>query len=164
MKLPLRLAIDFDGETIETTGAIENEIGTVIWCLKWNQGCFDTAFLQDSTLVTLQFTVSEDHSFKPNYIRRLRDALLDKNVVIGKFVHVGVADAEGFKFDVDMAGTVRPKDANNPEFTINAYHSPPLEKQAAGQNVEFETKLSPVLTTVEMWKLAAGNKRASCKK
>ena len=154
-----RAAIDFDGKSIETIGAVRND-GTVIWCLKWNQACFDTAFYQNSTLVTLQFTVSEEHTFKPKYIRWLRNALLDNGVVVDKFIHVAVADVNYFQFDVDTAGTGRSGGGNEPEFSISAYHSRPLVKQPAGQNVTFQASLSPALMTVDMWPLAATKKRA----
>lgn len=152
-------AIDFDGKTIKTIGTAGND-GTVIWCLKWNQGCFDTAFFQNSTLVTLQFTVSKEHTFKPKYIRWLRDAMSKNGVVVDKFLHVGVADVNDFQFDVDTAGIGRPDNTNEPEFTIKAYHSRPLVKQAAGPNFTFQANLSPALTTVDMWPLAATKKRA----
>lgn len=90
----------FDGKTAKTTGTVGND-GTFIWCQKWNQGCFDTAFFQNSTLVTLQFRVSKEHTFKPKCIRWLRDALLDNGLVVDKFTHVGVADVNDFQFDVE---------------------------------------------------------------
>lgn len=63
---------------------------SVIWCLKWNRGCFDVAFYIDTTLVTVQFTLQEEHSLKPNYIRGLRKALMDKSMAVDKSVHIGV--------------------------------------------------------------------------
>jgi len=156
-------AIDFDGETIRKIKTAENEkYCTIIWCLKWNQGCFDTAFLQNSTLVTLQFTVSEKHSFKPKYIRRLRDALQEKGVVVDNCVHVGVAEVNNFQFDLDTAGVGRRDNINKPEFTIDLYHSQPLVKKAVRQNFAFQANFpcTSKLTTVEMFPLAATKKRA----
>jgi hypothetical protein len=44
-------------ETDLTSGVVQD--GTIIiWCQKWNQGCFDVAFYVNDTLITVQF---EDH-------------------------------------------------------------------------------------------------------
>jgi hypothetical protein len=43
--------IEFDEENLTTIGDVQD--GTIIWCLKWNQGCFDVAFYKEKTLFTL---------------------------------------------------------------------------------------------------------------
>lgn len=48
----------------------------VIWCLKWNQGCFDIALFLNGQLVTLQFTTAASHSLKLEHVSQLRSALL----------------------------------------------------------------------------------------
>jgi hypothetical protein len=151
-------AIDFDEKKLLSNGDVKAD-GTIIWCQKWNQGCFDVAFYKETTLYTLQFTVSKEHSLKPKYIRMLRDALLKKGAVVEAAVHVGVGKAEGFQFKVETSGTGRQGNAKEPpEFTINAYHSPPLEK-ANAPTVVFQAELSHVLEKVDMWELSTTKKR-----
>mmetsp|Transcript_24577 Transcript_24577/g.68053 ORF Transcript_24577/g.68053 Transcript_24577/m.68053 type:complete len:588 (-) Transcript_24577:140-1903(-) len=150
--------IDFDENTLGDDGTIQED-GTIIWCQKWNQGCFDVAFYQGSTLVTLQFTVAEEHSLKPKFIRRLRDALLSSGITVDTFVHVGVGEADGFRFELSSSGTGRQGNALQPQFTISAYHSPPLEKRSARSPVGFQANLSPMLEKVDMWELSNSKRR-----
>lgn len=64
----------YDGETLRMP---TNPTGlVVIWCFKWNQGCFDLALFCNGQLVTLQFTTSATHSLKLQYVSQLRSALL----------------------------------------------------------------------------------------
>ena len=60
----------------------------VIWCLKWNQGCFDMALFFNGQLVTLQFTTAANHSLKLEYVSQLRSALLQHGLdPAGKVLH-----------------------------------------------------------------------------
>ena len=153
--------IDFDSKIIAAESATIPTEGTVIWCLKWNQRCFDAAYYQDTTLITLQFTVSEEHTLKPAYIRKLRDAMVEKGANIDNFVHVSVSKANGFQFEVDTAGTGRQGTTDqHPDFTINACHSVPLSRQVSiGQDLTFQAKFPSVLEKVPMWPLATTKKR-----
>lgn len=153
--------IDFGSRILTTEFDTIPTEGTVIWCLKWNQGFFDAAYYQDTTLITLQFTVSEEHTLKPAYIRKLRDALVEKGATIDNVVHVGVSTADSFQFEVDTAGTGRQHTKDqHPDFTINACHSGPLSKQVAvRQDFIFQAKFPAVLEKVPMWPLATTKKR-----
>ena len=106
--------------------------GLIIWCLKWNQGCFDVAFYENEILVTLQFTVSEKHSLKLGYVRKLRAALERKGVPLSKFVHIGVRmkDWTEFRFE-DAVGEGRQVGEEEPEFEIDICRSPPLRKTSS---------------------------------
>jgi len=149
-----RSEVSFDEKEIQK-GTFEED-GTVVWCMKWNQGCFDVAFYEEKTLVTLQFTVSDDHSLKPKFIRNLRDTLLQENQVeVDTVIHVGVSGTESFEFKVSSHGTGRQKEeSEEPEFVIRAYHSPPLTKKIC-RSACFEADFSaqPPLEEIEMWKL-----------
>jgi hypothetical protein len=143
-------AIDFDQVKLLTNGNIQKE-GTIIWCLKWNQGCFDVAFYKEETLFTLHFTISSEHSLKPRFIRKLRHALVEKGVVVNGVVHLGVGEGDGaFRFKNDQSGTGRQRRALEPQFLIKAYHSPPLELSSDRPTVVFQTDSEP-LDTVDMW-------------
>ena len=149
--------MEFD-EANFTSGAVGGV--TVIWCLKWNQDCFDVAFYIDATLITVQFTVQEKHSLKPNYIRRLRKALKDKNVVVDKVVHIGVRENnwKEFQFTQTTAGVGKQIGKENPEFEIEVCHSPPLELTSERDfKCDFvETKIDA--STIQMYPL--GRKRS----
>ena len=91
----------FDGFTLtmpsEPVGLV------VIWCLNWNQGCFDTALFLDGRLVTLQFTTAASHSLKLEYVSQLRSALLPHGLLPAeKVFHWFVVKddvLDGFKHD-----------------------------------------------------------------
>jgi hypothetical protein len=104
----------YDG--IELDGQVMND--TVIWNTQWNPGCFDFAYYFNSKLVTFQITSREtSHSLKLQYVKDLREALLEKGVPLAPdftdgnagdarennendVVHLGVlkGDAERFSF------------------------------------------------------------------
>ncbi|CAB9513157.1 hypothetical protein SEMRO_575_G169280.1 [Seminavis robusta] len=67
--------VSYDGNKLSYSPETEFESGTIIWCMKWNQGCFDAAFFKDEVLLTLQFTVAGDHSLKVQYISDLKNAI-----------------------------------------------------------------------------------------
>jgi hypothetical protein len=117
---------EFDG-ALMTSGVVQDE--TVIWCLKWNQGCFDVAFYQKGTLITLQFTVSEKHSLKLVYVRKLRAALEQMGVSLNKCVHVGVREKDWTEFQFEEAeGQGRQVEEDKPEFEIDICYSPPFKR------------------------------------
>jgi hypothetical protein len=141
--------VEFDEESLTTNRDVQD--GTIIWCLKWNQGCFDVAFYKEETLFTLHFTISSEHSLKPRFIRKLRHALVEKGVVVNGVVHLGVGEGDGaFRFKNDQSGTGRQRRALEPQFLIKAYHSPPLELSSDRPTVVFQTDSEP-LDTVDMW-------------
>lgn len=119
--------MEFDEDTF--TSWAMGGASVVIWCLKWNQGCFDVAFYIETTLITVQFTLQEKHSLKPNYIRRLRKALMDENMVVDRVVHIGVRENawEKLQFTPSTAGVGKQAGQENPEFEIEVCRSPPLE-------------------------------------
>ena len=155
--------VTFDGQKLKDDANVSQD-GTVIWCQKWNQGCFDVAFFFNSVLVTLQFTVSSSHSLKPVYIRRLRDALLTKDPSLepSRCVHIGVTPTGTLEFDVGPEGTGRRHEkTDTSEFTIKSYSSPPLKKkkdQFVG-NQFMPTKNA--VNDIAMWKLF-GKRKRSC--
>lgn len=69
-----------------------NKTKLLVKCTKWNQGCFDLAFVFDDHLVSANFTISHRHSLKVRYIRYLKRALEAKGRKITKVTHVGVLD------------------------------------------------------------------------
>ena len=78
---------NYDG-MLNDTGPLTS--GTLIWCLKWNQGCFDLAFYWNEILVTLQFTISAEHSLKLEHVKHLRDALLASGNLVDSVIHIGI--------------------------------------------------------------------------
>ena len=134
----------------------------VIWCLKWNQGCFDVAFFMNATLITVQFTVSEKHSLKPQYIRQLRQALLDKKETVNKVLHVGVkeVDWQELEFKTDTRGTGRQINEEAAEFEIDVCRSPQL-KEISGVDAEFNfTGTSSFMRSEKMYPLGRKRSRA----
>lgn len=114
---------DYDGITLTPRGedSLDNT-GTIIWCLKWNQGCFDVAFYKSRTLLTLQFAVSADHSLKLQYIKALKEALeVHSSLAVETCIHVGVvgpaANFTNFKFKSPEGGG---RSSWNPDFTVKA--------------------------------------------
>ena len=89
---------EYDGKILRADSL--HDVGGVIWCLKWDQGCFDVAFYSNKTLITIQFTVADEHSLKLEYIKELRSALLANNKEVSTIVHVGIVDGSVrlFKF------------------------------------------------------------------
>jgi hypothetical protein len=167
-----RFEIYFDGEKLLQKNGVGLQDGdglqdgTVIWCMKWNQGCFDVAFYKNHKLVTIQFTISEQHDLKPIFIRRLRDTLLLKYngaSPVTECIHIGISTAENLKFKVDSAGTGRQhKPDEIPMFTIQAYRSLPLYKTiqsptSPGFNIGIGSDL---LATIDMYELSSAAKRS----
>jgi hypothetical protein len=98
--LPVQNAfVEYDGALL--TGDTESQ-AFVIFCKKWNQGCFDLAFVFGDELVTTNFTISAEHSLKVWYIRDLKIALKKNGREVTKVTHLAVLDAvstfERFKF------------------------------------------------------------------
>jgi len=119
----------FDGnELLMSPGVVLNS-GTLIWCMKWNQGCYDVAFFKGNTLLTLQFTVSGAHSLKLQYIEALKDEIERKRFEVETFIHVGVVGGDDanafneFRFQ-DAEGGGRSKRVL--DFTVRTYKSSAL--------------------------------------
>ena len=81
-----RMEATYDGNTLVLPYDLSDGL-LVIWCLKWNQGCFDAAAFWQGTLVTLQFTTMASDSLKLEYVSQLRFALLQQNVDVKNVVH-----------------------------------------------------------------------------
>jgi hypothetical protein len=92
---------DFDGSTITVKKGGNIVPGSVIWCLKANQGLFDAAFYFGKTLVTLQFTVALKHSLGLEHVRPIRTAIINKGGQVERVIHLGIVTKENertFKF------------------------------------------------------------------
>jgi len=74
-----------------------------IWCSGWNQGCFDVAFYDKSSLITMNFTVSDRHSLKIDSVLDLKDALESSGKPVSSLNHIAVveekAQCDRFGFD-----------------------------------------------------------------
>ncbi|KAG7358001.1 hypothetical protein IV203_014588 [Nitzschia inconspicua] len=123
--------VSFDGKKLSNSPETEFESGTIIWCMKWNQGCFDAAFFKDEVLLTLQFTVGGDHSLKVQYISDLKNAIensLEKE--IKAFHHVAVVGGNASAFDnfrfKDPEGVGRNGAGWNLDFTVKTHKASPL--------------------------------------
>jgi len=84
------------------------------------------------TLITVQFIVSKKHTLKPNYIRKLWEAL-DKNVTVREVVHVGVRenDWEDLNIILSAVGVGRQVGEEAAVFDILVRRSPMLEWTSA---------------------------------
>ena len=130
--------VSFDGEELSKSPQTEFESGTIIWCMKWNQGCFDAAFFKDEVLLTLQFTVAGDHSLKVQYIRDLKNVIessLGKE--IKAFHHVAVVGGNASAFDnfrfKDPEGVGRDGPAWKRDFTLKTHKASPLVPMEVGE-------------------------------
>jgi hypothetical protein len=122
--------------------------------MKWNHGCFDSAFLHGTTLETLQFTISKEHSLKPQYILLLWDELKKKGFVATTILHVGVTEESDFKFQLDPMGTGRQSSLteDEPLFTIKAYRSESLGLTKVVPLVDFQADLpTRRVQEIKMW-------------
>jgi hypothetical protein len=143
----------YDGENLKWK---HSQTGvTVIWCMLWNQGCFDVAIhFEEGTLVTIQFTISSEHSLKLAYVTALRKALKDSDRSVQRVVHIGVRDEGLLDFKLPT-GTGLSR--NEVDFRVNVRTSPKLvytEGQTAptslvptegGTNYEIHNKKRKVL-------------------
>eukprot|EP00980_Cylindrotheca_fusiformis_P015515 scaffold4410_cov78-Cylindrotheca_fusiformis.AAC.6 len=131
----------FDGKKLTKEKEVDVKSGTIIWCMKWNQGCFDVAFFKNDTLMTLQFTLARSHSLKLQYIRDLKNAIENcSGTSVGSVIHVGVVsndNVQGFNF-VDIEGAGRGGSTWTSDFAVKTYKSSVLEV-AAMQDDCFET-------------------------
>jgi hypothetical protein len=82
------LKATYDGTLLDIDGVLAS--GTLISCLKWNQGCFDLAFYSNNILVTLQFTILDSHSLKLEHVKHFRDALVEFGNTVDNVVHIGI--------------------------------------------------------------------------
>jgi hypothetical protein len=79
----------FNGSTIE--GDVVN--GSVIRG-EFNHGVFQTAIYFDKTLVTLQFTRSEEQALHLEFLSSVRTALVQKQVAVKRMVHLAIVEGE----------------------------------------------------------------------
>ena len=139
-------------ETDVTSGNVQD--GTVIWCQKWNQGCFDVALYSNRTLITIQFTLQAVHSLKPQFVRKLRDALLKENFSVDRCVHIGMREDlwDELQFNWETLGTGRQAGDEVAEFQIEVYRSPPMKNEPK-LTAEFNLPRDNFLFRGNMWKL-----------
>ena len=132
----------FDGNDISKKDGVELKSGTIIWCMKWNQGCFDVAFFKDSTLLTLQFTVAGDHSLKIQFIRALRDAIESSpgGLEVKTCIHVGVVGGNENTFKEFIfkhpEGAGRSTSTWDLDFTVKTYKASALVVAMEGEEQE----------------------------
>lgn len=149
-------SVEFDDEVLRSP---EIQNGTVIWCLKWSQGCFDVAFYKDGILITLQFTEQEKHSLKVQYVRKLRDAIKTAGLRLDKCVHISVREKDWTRLRFDEpGGNGRQFLDEAAEFHVHVYHSPPLEKILGG-SFECSIPNDMLLSTVNMWEVGRKKRR-----
>ena len=152
---------EFDEEVLKSV-VIRN--CAVIWCLKWNQGCFDVAFCKDGILITLQFTEQEKHSLKLQYVRKLRDAITTAGLRLDKYVHIGVREKDWTRLRFDEpSGNGRQILDEAAEFTVHVYRSPPLKKILGG-SFECGIPIDMLLSNVNMWKVGRKKRRRNNRK
>ena len=77
--------LSFDGASLN--GLVPANTDIVIWCVKWNQGCFDIGFHQDGVLATVQFIVADEHSMKIECIRHLKNVLEEGGANVPTIAH-----------------------------------------------------------------------------
>ena len=88
----------YDGKTLvdsnpEKKILVENSNEPfLIKCSKWNQGCFDIAFVIGKHLITVNFTICASHSLKVWFIRELKESLKDANRSVNSITHVAVVN------------------------------------------------------------------------
>lgn len=106
----------------------------LIECLKWNQGCYDSALYHDQTLVTIQFTLQKTHTLKVSYIRCLIRALEAAKKNVRDVSHVAIVEdrqiAEVFTFEEPEG--VGFEDSSNIEFEVDLLWSSKLSMEEAG--------------------------------
>ena len=151
--LPTR-QVHFDGTNLEGNidgtnleGNVDVPQTTVVWCLKWDQGCFDVALYSKPVLVTLQFTVSETHSLKLEYVRELREAFSSRGINVETVAHIGINE-DGQLHWKSATGTGRGN--CEVDFTIQLNTSSPLKASSMPYNPNAARLLLPNGTPVEM--------------
>eukprot|EP00980_Cylindrotheca_fusiformis_P021564 scaffold8412_cov155-Cylindrotheca_fusiformis.AAC.1 len=121
----------FDGNKLIKHNNRNLNSGTIIWCMKWNQGCFDFAFFKKGTLMTLQFTVAAEHTLKVQFIKDLRNAIEENSSVsVNNFIHIGVVGGNDdvlreFMFQTPE-GLGRRSNGTRRDFTLKTYKSSEL--------------------------------------
>lgn len=149
--------IDFDGASFSPDIEFEK---AVIWCLKWNQGCFDAAFFHDKTLYTIQFTVCKTHSLKLRYIKELVALIRKKGIKVDGIVHIGVADHNELKFDnpddTNAGPDTRSSSRGEKLYIIKTGTSLPMELK-----VEKSTSCTLQLQDTQMYKVRRKKRKCS---
>jgi hypothetical protein len=117
--------VEYDG-TLLSVSMFQS---AVIWCLKWNQGCFDVAFYHECTLYTIQFTVSKTHTLKLRYVKELVASLRANGVTVEHIVHIGVSNQD-LKFnkpdDTNTGPDTRSSATGEKLYSIWIGTSPPM--------------------------------------
>lgn len=121
--------VHFDG--ILLVGNIDAHGVTIIWCLKWNQGCFDVAMYSDGTLIALQFTVSDFRLLKLEYVKDLRAALLSKGLTVQTVAYIGINKIGQIQW-TPISGKGR--SICEVEFTLHLSESTPLKISSSPLN------------------------------
>jgi hypothetical protein len=118
----------YNGLTFPLNWNFQDDVTTIIWCLKWNQGCFDVALYNNGTLVTLQFTRQDDHSLKLQFISQLRKAIKDTGKEVERVVHIGVVEGDVSTFRFKAAeGTGRRGNCET-VYVVKICHTSALKK------------------------------------
>jgi hypothetical protein len=143
--------VNYDGNQL--SGDMDKRI-LVFLCTRWNQGCFDLAFVFGSELVTANFTISAEHSLNIWFIRDLKDALERGGRTIDKVTHLIVVDtaatSENFKFK-DVSGTG--SGTGKPLYTIKTAVATqfvsrgvsPIQTMQAVDGTSYQGDTSPVV-------------------
>lgn len=142
----------YDGQRLNQE-VIEDET-TIIWCLRWDQGCFDVAFYRKGTLATVQFTVSDIHSLKLEHVRHLRNELQHRGHDVHEVVHIVINHTGELKW---KAATGTGSSKYEVDFVVQICAISPL-KACSGTRNDVKDCLIPekkAVTKVEMH----GNKR-----
>ena len=100
----------------------------VLWCLKWNQGCFDVALYKRGTLATLQFTVSSSHSLKLQYLSRLRSALKRQSHPVDTVAHWFVVGGKSLRRFMHKSPTGTGRSNGTLQFTVRVCNSTRFQK------------------------------------
>jgi hypothetical protein len=120
----------------------------------FNQGLFDVALYFGTTLVTLQFTLSERHSLELEYLTSIRNALLRKGLQVTRMAHLTVLEKDmlgRFNFDKATGAVCGPDE----HLTLRSNNITPKEVEV-GQSEE--------LTKVERFTLLGGDTVQTLKK
>ena len=147
-----RESATFDGMSILVPKTISNSDCFTIWCSKWNQGCFDVAFYVSSSLMTMNFTISNTHSLKIDPLRDLMDALVDAGKEVSKVTHIAVVEdkrkSKSFSFQ-EPEGTGRVHETT--QFLVDIARSDKLVAQIGPRVTDQPERLGHSLGQVKVY-------------
>ena len=138
----------YDGSGL---GTVSGDAFT-IWCQKWNQRCFDVAFYTKQHLVTMNFTISDQHSLKINPIRDLKEALEKSNKRVSSLTHIAVVEEAdsyiNFKFgNAEGAG----RNGETKEFSVQLARSQKLVANPVTAVLNEQSSYGSLLDMVEVF-------------